>query len=83
MSMNLAFITVQGNHIIEFPYQTSTEISKKVMAASTAEDRMHIITDNVYSMIDEYDVDNQRWANNLLNLVESNLRDQTLELIMV
>ena len=82
MSMNLAFITVQGNHIIEFPYQTSTKISKKVMAESTVEDRMQIITDNIYSMINENDVDDQRWANNLLDTVENNLKDQTLELIM-
>lgn len=81
MSMNLAFVTVQGNHIIEFPYQTSTEISKKVMAESTVEDRMQIITADVYSMINEYDVDDQRWANNLLELVEKNLKDQTIVLI--
>lgn len=83
MSMNLIFVTVQGNHIIEFPYQTSTKVSKRVMAESIVEDRMQIITDDVYSMINEHDVDDQRWANNLLEMVDKNLRDQTLRLDMM
>lgn len=83
MSMNLAFVTIQGNHIIEFPYQTTTKISKKVMAESTVEDRMKIIADDVYSMIDVYDVDDREWANRLLETVKKNLEDQTLRLDMV
>lgn len=83
MSMNLIFVTIQGNHIIEFPYQTSTEISKKVMAESIVENRMQIITDDVYSMINEHDVDDQEWANNLFEAVEKNFRDQTLRLDMM
>jgi len=83
MSMNLAFITVQGNHIIEFPYQTSTKISKKVMAESTVEDRMQIITDDIYSMINEHDIDDREWANGLVEAIKKNLKDQTLKLDMM
>jgi hypothetical protein len=53
------------------------------MAESTVGDRMQIITDDVYSMINEHDVDDQRWANNLFEAVEKNLRDQTLRLDMM
>jgi len=83
MSMNLIFVTIQGNHIIEFPYQTSSKISKEVMAESTIKGRMQIIADDIYSMINEYDVDDQRWANRLLETVEKNLKDQTLKLDMM
>lgn len=83
MSMNLAFVTIQGNHIMEFPYQTSTEISKKVMAESTVEDRMQIITDDIYSMINEHDVDDQRWADKLIETIRKSLEDQTLRLDMM
>jgi len=83
MSMNLIFVTVQGNHIIEFPYQTSTKISKKVMAESTVEDRVQIITDDIDSMINKHDVDDLEWADRLIEAVRKNLKDQTLRLDMM
>ena len=33
MSMNLVFFTKQGNHHVEFPYQTSTKITYEVLKA--------------------------------------------------
>jgi len=41
--MNLYFSARRGPAFLDFPYQTQTEISYAVMAATTIEERMEII----------------------------------------
>ena len=45
MSINLIFR--DGRAVVDFPYQTSTNISKAVMAATTNEEKLKIIKEDL------------------------------------
>ena len=82
MSMNLAFKTVQGNYIIDFPYQTPTDITRAVLAARTTTEQLKFIKEDLLSRVDENDSDDVNWYNDLVQEVEDKLTDETLILIM-
>ena len=82
MSMNLAFKTKSGNHLIEFPYQTSTNISYDVMKAPTLSEKMSIIKNDLISFVNEDNPDDVSWYNELVRDIEDKLKDETLELII-
>jgi hypothetical protein len=78
MSMNLEFRTVQGNHRVPFPFQTSTDLTYAVMNAESVEQQIALI---------ECDVIAWSWdqvsINRLIDDCERLLRDPTLKLGMV
>ena len=50
MSMNLCFLTkTKRKHRVEFPYQTSTNITYAVLRAKTNEERFKILKDDMES----------------------------------
>lgn len=55
MSMNLTFITTQGNHFVEFPYQTTTDITKAVLKATTKEKQLAILKDDLWLFVNDKD----------------------------
>jgi len=79
MSMNLVFITVPGNYMVEFPYQTSTDVTRAVLKAATIEDKLDILRKDIQSFSDG-DIE---WESDILSEIESGLRDKTLKLIEI
>ena len=54
MSSNLVFKTKKGNHFIEFPYQTTTKVTKEVLSLKTVDDRMIVIKKDLNPDFDSY-----------------------------
>jgi hypothetical protein len=79
MSMNLVFITVPGNYMVEFPYQTSTNVTRAVLKATTIEDKLDILRKDIQSFSDG----DTEWESDILFDIESSLRDETLDLIEI
>lgn len=74
MSMNLCFTTKEGNHHIEFPYQTSTDVTYDVLALKTNEERLKYL----YKDIDRFN-----GGASLKSEVKAMLYDKTLELCLI
>lgn len=81
--MNLCFKVREGGYFIEFPYQTSTDVSRRVLAESIPSKRLYIIKEDLLAQIDEYDSDDVAWYNELVNEVQRMLNDKRLELIII
>ena len=75
MSMNLCFLTkTKRKHRVEFPYQTSTNITYAVLRANTNEEKFKILKDDMESFgAEQY----------LIDEVYKMINDDELELIMV
>jgi hypothetical protein len=83
MSMSLAFKVREGGYLIEFPYQTSTDVSRKVLKEPIPSKRLHIIKEDLLAQIDEYDGDDVAWYNEIVNEVQGMLNDKKLKLIII
>lgn len=80
MSMNLAFKIRSKNmtHIVDFPFQTPTNLTYKVLAANTTDERITLIADQLRAWswsADEVKV--------LLDQIRTMLNDEDLTLIMI
>lgn len=74
MSMNLVFITKEGRHLVDFPYQTSTDLTYAVFEKSAVEDQILLIAKDLEQL------DDDEYKRQLLIHIEEMLRDKTLEL---
>ena len=78
MSMNLAFETVQGRHLVKFPFQTPTDLSFKVYRATTNQQRIQLIEEQVKAWKwDKRDIDR------VMREVKDLFNDPTIRLVIV
>ena len=76
MSMNLYFNVVGVDAWVDFPFQTPTILTYKVMDAKTLEERIEILRDYVFNTMKwEQDTKEYVWGR-----VEKRMRDTKLEL---
>ena len=83
MSMNLCFYTKTGKEHVEFPYQTSTKLTRKVLAEKSIEKKLDLIKED---LIDKYDMEDRiekDLFNERISEIEDLLRDDNLELTMI
>ena len=78
MSMNLAFETVSGRHLVNFPFQTSTDLSFKVYRATTNQQRIQLIEEQVKAWKWE-----KRDIDRVMREVKELFNDPTLRLVIV
>lgn len=83
MSMNLAFVTKEGNHHVEFPYQVSTNVSKEVISKKNINDQIDILKNDLKSFINIYDQDDAEWFAEKVDEITEMLNDDTLKLIII
>jgi len=76
MSMNLAFLTNNKNHI-EFPFQTPTSLSYAVMKEKTRENRLKLILEYIDNTYDK------TYTQNIKEECTKMLLDQSLTLIII
>lgn len=81
--MNLAFKTKVGNHIVDFPYQTSTNLTMEVLSHDFIDKRIELIKENLLLSFDINDVDEKEWFDDKCKEISDMLNDDTLELIMI
>lgn len=81
MSMNLAFEDRKHN-IIDFPYQTRTEVSREILMAKTTTQQMLIIAKDIknYGGNDKWD---QEWRDESLKIINDYLNDPNYRLVMI
>ena len=77
MSMNLAFKKVCCNSLIEFPFQTPTDLTKKVLLESNKNKRLQLIENQLIKwQWDQIDINKtmseikELFNNNKLQLIE-------------
>lgn len=83
MSMNLYFTTCKGNHFIDFPYQTNTDLTYDVLNATTKEKQLDLIKQDLITLVNEDDPDDVGWYNDMVARITTMLNDETLELTML
>jgi hypothetical protein len=76
--MNLAFETVQGRYLVNFPFQTSTDLSFKVYRATTNQQRIQLIEEQVKAWKWE-----KRDIDRVMREVKELFNDPTLRLVIV
>ena len=80
MSLNLCFSTIPGGHHVEFPFQTPTELTHKVLKLKTNEERVQAIEQYFHAMgyfkPNEYDT--IEWATDTLQECKRMINDPTL-----
>ena len=77
MSMNLIFETKDG-HVVDFPFQTPTELTYKVLNEESQELRIKLVK----GQIDRWDLD-EGYRDALYSEVEKLMTDPTLTLSMI
>lgn len=75
MSMNLSF-KVKGGGYVDFPYQTRTTVSYAVLAATTVEEKLQILREDLSQS------DNEEWQQDTLRAIEALLTNPNLKLIV-
>ena len=79
MSLNLVFFNKQTSDVIEFPYQTPTDVTTQVFDAKTTKERIALIKKDVYdNMVDIDDVDSIEYADTLILEIKNKLRDPNI-----
>ena len=81
MSMNLAFEDRKHN-IIDFPYQTQTNVSYEVIACKNDTERMTLIAEDLkrYGGDTKHD---QEWRDECLPTIEGYINDPSLRLVVI
>lgn len=77
MSHNLAF--EKGKIWVDFPFQTPTSITWKVLSVHTIEERLAILRE--YLTHDKMDNDDREYVKDILARIETMMRDETMTLI--
>lgn len=74
MSYNLAF--KKGNKLIDFPFQSSTKLTKAVLAATYIEDRLQLIE----QQLELYGWEEEE-ISKVIDFIQDNLKDETITLV--
>ncbi len=81
MSMNLCFTTKIGVHHVDFPFQTSTDLTYAVLKAKDEEARMKLIKDEVMNFV-AGGLDKEH-GDDIIERVRELMRDKSLVLSLI
>ena len=77
MSLNLCFKTVCCNRFVDFPFQTSTKLTLKVMEEKDKEIQLALISHEV----DKWDIDAD-YKQKIISDVKKMLNDNSVQLVL-
>jgi len=77
MSLNLSFIA--GEYYIEFPFQTPTDLSLKVIETDSIDERVKLVHEHLDLRFDDT---NDEWIEEQKEECERMLRDKKLRLVI-
>ena len=82
MSMNLAFESRDGV-LVDFPYQTTTDISYSAINAKSIGERYKIIYDDYIKRFDFNDKEEMEYFFEQMKWIRDKLEDENFELVVI